>query len=147
MQLKEESLRGQIALGWIMNLVVLAVMLLFMTIESILRDDNFMSLRIDPGQSIKWMAYLIAYYALMPIYIHGVQSLKPRAFRWVAVGLAVVGFLFFLLHHLAHWHAGQRPDFSSHVLDLVFHLIGLWVIFNSVQWARIPAVAGERRES
>jgi len=137
MQLQEESLRSQIALGWAMGLLILATMLQFMTVESILMDNNFRSLRFDPGrEGLKMIVYLIAFYALMPIYVHLVHGLRSRVYRWVAVGLAVLGFLFFLLHHLAHWIYGQRPDFSSHVLDLVLHLIGIWVIVNSIRWAR-----------
>jgi hypothetical protein len=137
MQLQQESLRSQIALGWVMQLIVLTIMLQFMTVESILMDNNFRSLRFDPGrEGLKMIVYLIALYALMPVYVHLVHGMKPRVYKWIAVGLAVLGFLFFLLHHLAHWTYGQRPDFSSHVLDLVLHLIGLWVIVNSVRWAR-----------
>lgn len=139
MQSEEESLRNQIALGWVLELVVVVVMLLFMTIESILMDNNFATLHMDPGESTKWMVYLIAFYALMPIYVHLVHGVKPRIFRWLGVALAALGFVFFLLHHLSHWRIGQRPDFSSHVLDLLLHLIGVWVIWSSVRWARWTA--------
>jgi hypothetical protein len=140
MQLQEESLRSQIALGWGLGLLILAIMLQFMTVDSILMDNNFRSLRFDPGrEGLKMIVYLIAFYALMPIYVHLVHGLRSRVYRWVGVGLAVLGFLFFLLHHLAHWIYGQRPDFASHVLDLVLHLIGLWVIVSSIRWARFPS--------
>jgi len=138
MQSPDESLRNQIALGWTMMLLVLAFVFEFMTIESILMDNNFATLRLDPGESTKWLVYLVALYALMPVYVHLVHGMSTRLFRWGAVALASLGFLFFLLHHLSHWQFGQRPDLSSHVLDLVLHLIGLWVVVNSVRWARIP---------
>ena len=141
MQFKEEGLRNQIALGWTLKLLIVTIMLLFSTIESILMDNNFATLRMDPGQSIKWMVYLIAFYALMPVYVHLIHGLRTRIGRWVAVGLAAVGFIYFLLHHLAHWQIGQRPDLSSHVLDLTFHAIAIWVIVNSVRWARFPRAA------
>lgn len=141
MQHQEESLRNQIALGWTMQLLTVTIMLLFSTIESILMDNNFATLRLDPGQSIKWMVYLIALYALMPIYVHLIHGLRMRIGRWAEVGLAVVGFIYFLLHHLSHWEIGQRPDFSSHVIDLTFHAIAIWVIVNSVRWARFPRAA------
>lgn len=136
MQSQEESLRNQIALGWVMALLVLAFMFVFMIIDSVVMDNNFMSLRVDPGQSTHWLVYLVGVYALMPIYVHLVHGMRSHALRWVAVALAVLGFLFFLLHHLAHWQAGQRPDLSSHAFDLVFHVISLWVVVNSVRWAR-----------
>ena len=138
MQPQEESLRNQIALGWVMELLILAFMFVFMVIDSIVADNSFMSIRMDPGPSTHWLVYLVGVYALMPIYVHLVHGLRPRVFRWLAVALATLGFLFFLLHHLAHWQAGQRPDLSSHAFDLVLHLISLWVIFNSIRWARFP---------
>jgi hypothetical protein len=138
MQSSEEGLRSQIALGWAMMLLVVIIMFLFATIESILMDNNFATLRMDPGDSLKWLVYLIGFYALMPVYVNVVHGLKTRLFRWAAVVVAVLGFLFFLLHHLSHWQIGQRPDLSSHVLDLTLHVISLWVIVNSVKWARFP---------
>jgi hypothetical protein len=141
MPLQEESLRQQIALGWVMELLIVVTMFVCMIIDSAMRDDNFASLRVDPGNSLKWLVFLIGLYALMPVYVNLVHGLRLRLFRWLAVALAVCGFLFFLLHHLAHWQMGQRPDLSSHALDLVLHLISLWVIVNSIRWARFPRPA------
>jgi hypothetical protein len=138
MQSSEESLRNQIALGWVMMLLVVVITFVFMTIASILMDNNFATLRMDPGDSIKWLVYLIGLYALMPVYVHLVHGMRTRVFRWAAVALAALSFVFFLLHHLSHWQIGQRPDLSSHVLDVVLHLISLWVIVSSVKWARFP---------
>jgi hypothetical protein len=138
MQSREESLRHQIALGWVLKLLVEAITLLFMTITSILQDNDFFTLKGDPGQSIHWMVYLIAVSALMPIYVHSVHGLRPRLFRWVAVAVAALSFVFYLLHHLGHWQAGQRPDLSSHVLDLVMEVVSLWIVVQSVRWARAP---------
>lgn len=140
MQSQEESLRHQIALGWVLKLLVEVIMLLFMTIASALQDNEFFALKVDPGQSIRWMVYLIAVSALMPIYVHSVHGLRLRLFRWLAVAVAAVSFVFFLLHHLGHWRAGQRPDLSSHVLDLVMEAVSLWIVVQSVRWARAPRV-------
>jgi hypothetical protein len=142
MQLQEDNLRNQIALGWAMKLVILVTMLVFMTIESILADNNFRWLRFDPGvEGLKLIGWVVALHALMPIYVYLVHGVRSRIARWIAVVLAVLGFLFFFLHHLAHWQYGQRPDLSSHVLDVVMHLIALWVIVCSVKWARYPRAA------
>jgi hypothetical protein len=137
MEPRNESLRSRIALGWVMMLLVQTIMLVIMTVDSILMDDNFKSLRFDPGsRGLKMMVVLFALYALMPVYVYLVPGGRLPALRWIAVGLAALGFLFFLLHHLAHWHYGQRPDLSSHVLDVTIHLISLWVIVSSIRWAR-----------
>ena len=136
MQSKEDRLLNQIALGWVMILLMEVIMLLFGTIDSILMDNNFYSLRMDPGQSLNWMVYLVAAKALMPIYVHSVHEMKWRALRWVAVAMAAATFVFYLLHHLSHWQYGQRPNFSSHVVDLLIEIIALWVIVGSVRWAK-----------
>lgn len=135
---REESLRTQIALGWITNLLILCMMFVFMITDSALANNNFEALQIDPGtDGLRMLVYMIPYYALMPIYVYGVSGLRLRLFRWVAVVTAALAWLFFILHHMSHWVAGQRPDFNSHVLDLTLHLVGIWVLFRSIQWARI----------
>ena len=141
MQSQDESLRNQIALGWVMNGVVLAFVLLFSIIEASMMNNNFRAIRIDPGGSLKWLVYVFAAYPVLPVYIHLVHGRKARLFRWIAVALAALGFLFFLLHHVSHWTLGQRPDLSSHVLDLAIEVISLWVLVNSVKWARLPRPA------
>jgi len=141
----ELSLRTQISFGWITNLLVSSVMLLFMTIESVLADNDFRSLRLDPGmEGVKGsLVYLLAFYALMPVCVNLVAGFRTRVFRWIAVACASVGFVFFLLHHLSHWYFGTRPDFTSHVLDLILHTVGIWVIVNSIKWARLPVAMRE----
>lgn len=139
MQPEEESLRSRIALGWTLLLLLVVIMLEFMTISSILSDDNFKLLRADPGtQGLIMLVYVLGLFALMPVYVHWVHSMRSRIPRWIAVVLAVLSFVYFLLHHLAHWAAGQRPDFTSHVFDLIFHLVMLWVIVLSIRWAKFP---------
>jgi len=138
MQSEEEGLRGQIALGWVMAAVVLAITLGFMIIESSLVDNNFLALRLDPGPSVKWLVLVFALQPLMGIYVHLVHGMRPRIFRWVAFGVAAVDFLFFLLHHLSHWVQGQRPDASSHVLDITLEIVLFWVVVSSLKWARFP---------
>lgn len=145
MQSEEESLRGRIALGWVMQLLVVVIMLQFMIFASVYMDDNFRSLRRDPGVlGLRTLTYIFALYALMPIYVHLVHGLRPRLFRWIAVAVAALAFVYFLLHHLSHVQFGERPDFTSHVFDLVLHGISLWVIFNSIRWARFPSTERNR---
>jgi hypothetical protein len=140
---KEESLCQQIALGWTLELALQAMMLGFMIIDSILMDDNFSSLRHDPGpHGAKVLVFPIALYALMPVYVYLVHGIRPRVFRWLAVAVAVLGFLFYILHHLSHWVHGQRPDLSSNVFDITLHLMGLWVVVNSIRWARYRPANG-----
>lgn len=141
---RDESLRSQIALGWVTNLLLLAMMFIHMIFFSLITeaDQHFRTLYMDPGRrGLAQFGSLIARFAVMPIYVSAVSTLRPRAFRWVAVAAAAYGFLFFLLHHLSHWYAGDRPTFNSHVLDLTMHAVGLWVLIRSVQWARMPPIS------
>jgi hypothetical protein len=144
MAFEEESLRGRIALGWVINLVLVTIALLFVTIESILMDDAFRSLRIDPGlRGLASMTYIMSLYALMPVYVHLVHGLRSRLFRWIAVAMAGLAFVYFLLHHLSHWRIGQRPDFTSNLLDLSLHIVAIWVLVNSIKWAKFPRTGTE----
>ena len=139
MGFEEESLRGRIALGWVINLLLVTIALLFGTIDSILMDDAFRSLRIDPGtRGLVTLTYILSFYALMPVYIHLVHGIRFRLFRWIAVALSIFGFIYFLLHHLSHWRIGQRIGMTSNMFDLALHIVALWVIVNTIKWARFP---------
>ena len=142
MQRLDDTLRDQIALGWVTALCVGCLMFIFMIMEGAIADNHFKMLKFDPGaQGLKVLVYLIPAYALMPVYVCLVHGLRTRAVRWVAVVMATLGLLFFLLHHLSHWYFGSRPDFASHVIDLTLHILGLWVLTNSVRWALMPPSA------
>jgi hypothetical protein len=136
MQHQEESLRTQVALGWVMNGVVLALTFAFMIIESSVMSNDFRSIRIDPGTTVRWLVYIVVLYPLMPIYVFFAHERRLRIFRWVAVAVACFTFVFFLLHHLSHWNLGQRPGLSSHVFDIAIEIISVWVIVQSVRWAK-----------
>jgi steroid 5-alpha reductase family enzyme len=146
MHTEELSLRSQIALGWIAILLVGSMVFNFAIIQSLLTevDKRFRTLRFDPGiEGMKILVFPVAFYALMPVYVFLVNDgrSRVRVFRWLAVSFAAVGFVFNLLHHLQHWYFGQKPDFSAHVPDLAIHVLGLWVLVNSVRWARLPPAA------
>lgn len=137
MHLREESLRSQIAIGWATALIVLAIMLENMILESIFKDNNFKALRYDPGvNGMKMMLFVLGLYALMPMLVSLANNLSTRIVRWLAVAVTALMFLFFAFHHLAHWYYGERPSPSSHVLDVSHHLLMLWVLVNSIRWAR-----------
>jgi hypothetical protein len=140
----EEALRTQIALGWVLALLVLGWMFSVLITQSALADDGFRELHHDPGlRGLPSLIDTIPFYALMPIYVYLVSGFRTRALRWVAVATAGLGFVFWILHHLSHWHRGTRPDATSHVLDITLHLIGLWVLVRSIQWAKLPPPARE----
>lgn len=148
MDTREESLRSQIALGWIADMLVLSFPIFsFQIIRSILTeaDRGFRTLRFDPGLSgMDILVWILGFYALMPVYVSIVTELRPRLFRWVAVAFAILNFGFNILHQFAHYNAGQKPNLSAHVPDITVHLIMLWVIVNSIRWARIPRPAAAR---
>lgn len=137
--MREETLRTQIAIGSITNLLILCMMFAFMITGSALADNGFRALHRDPGiRGLNMLVYMVPYYALMPIYVYWVSGLRLRFLRWVAVANAGLGFVFWILHHLSHWHFGERPDFGSHVMDLTLHAVGLWVLVQSITWAKLP---------
>jgi hypothetical protein len=139
--LREESLRTQIALGWITILAVLCWIFAIMICESAMSNTNFRDLLRDPGvQGISSLVFIGAFYGLMPLYVNLVSGLRPRIFRWIAVAAAGLCLIFWILHHLSHVHAFTRRTFTSNVLDLTLHALALWVLINSIKWANIPAV-------
>lgn len=136
MELEEESLRSQIGLGWGLGGVALAMTIGFMIVDSSLMDNNFRSLRADPGTSIEWLVYVFAVFPLMPVYVNLVHGVRPRLLRWLGVAVAGLELVFFLLHHLSHWQLGERPTVSSHVFDVVLEIVLVWVLVNSIKWAK-----------
>ena len=131
------DLRSQIALGWVLMLVVLTLTTALLIIQSSLDDNNFHALKVDPGRkSLDFLVFVFAIYVLMPIYVHLVNRLRSSAWRWAAVVMAALILVFFLLHHTAHWVHGDRPTISSHVMDILHHAASIWVLVNSIRWAR-----------
>lgn len=127
----------RIALGWITMLMLLMITLLTMIVLSALDDDGFSSLRRDPGRAgLGMMSFVVALYAMMPMLTFTIDRLRATALRWVMVAFAGANFFFLMLHHLSHWYGGDRPTLSSHMIDIAIHVIGLWLIYNSVRWAR-----------
>lgn len=144
MQQQEESLRWQIALGWVANLLVLTIQFVYMISYSLLTeaDRYFRSLHLDPSvPGLKMLILVACVYALMPLIVFLLSGIRLRAVRWLPVAIAAFAFISNLLHHLSHSMFGGRPDFASHVPDLTGHAIGLWVLINSVRWARYRAPA------
>ncbi len=145
--MKEESLRIQIALGAITALLVLCMMLAFMITQSALAGNDFQALQRDPGtRGIRMLVYMVPYYALIPVYVYCFGAFKLRVFRWFMVAVAVLGLVFWLLHHLSHWWFGSRPDFNSHVMDLTLHIVGLWLLVSAIRWAKFPRLPLPLRE-
>lgn len=139
METNAQWLRHKISLGWIAMLLVLTVMLAHMILLGIYAENDFAALKRDPGPGfLKYLMLVYCLYAVMPIYIYSVER---KALRWVGVGVASLFFLFFVLHHLGHWVAGDRPGVLSHALEAALHVLGLWVVVNSVRWARIQSGA------
>lgn len=127
----------RIALGWVTMLMLLLVTLLTMIVFSALDDDGFSSLRKDPGRAgLNMMSFVVAAYAMMPLLTFAIDRMRATALRWAMVAFAGANFFFLVLHHLSHWHGGDRPTLSSHMIDIAIHVVGLWLIYNSVRWAR-----------
>jgi MFS family permease len=144
---RSAALPTKIAFGWSLSLLAQTIVLLMMVVHSVITEvsTNFRSLKGDPGRAgLVMITYMVAFYLLMPLYVFFVDKYKSRALRWIAVGAAVFAFLFQLLHHLSHVYFGQRATFTSNVMDLVIHTVGIWVIVNSIRWVKAVAPAAER---
>jgi hypothetical protein len=137
MEDKNANLRNQIALGWVLMLLVLTLTTALMIIQASFTDDNFHSLKVDPGpRSLSFLVFVFGIYVVMPIYVYIVHPFRIAALRWTAVVFSALILLFFVLHHTSHWVHGDRPNLSSHVMDVLHHIVGLWIFVNSIRWAR-----------
>ena len=133
----QEKLSIQVGLGWVMLLLVLTVSLVMMIVAGIVANDGFSVMRADPGKGgMMLLVYVFGVYAVMPIFVALAQQTRTSAARWAVTVMSVLLFLFFFVHHLSHWTAGERPSFNSHFLEVAHHIIALWVIYSSVCWAR-----------
>jgi hypothetical protein len=136
---KNDTLAWQISIGWVTMLALLAIMVVLSILESIYMKNDFGNLWADPGpKGIKSMVFVVAVYALMPVYVSITEPRGSRGYAYLAVAFAFIALFFFVMHHIAHWYYGQRNDLSSHVLDVTHHIVAIWVIINSLKWARRP---------
>lgn len=141
-QNRETSLPTQVAVGWTLILLVKTFSFSAGILFSILANDSYEILSVDPGiRAARAFLYVFWLLSLMPVFVMLSTRTEARFPRWI--GVALVSALLFLtaLHHGSHWHNGDRPDFNSHVIDLMNYGVGLWVLFNSIRWARAPAAA------
>jgi surface polysaccharide O-acyltransferase-like enzyme len=127
----------KIALGWILLVLMVMLMFVFMIFESVFMEDGLQSIKSDPGvEGLKFLTYLLSIYALMPILVQIVAATGLRFLRWVCVAAAAMSVLFIAMHHLTHLIEGTRPSWSSNLFDLTQHVIGFWILYLSVLWAR-----------
>lgn len=140
---RQDKLSLQIAMGWVMLLLILSVTMVMMIVAGIVADDGFSVIRKDPGKAgMIMIVYLFSVYAVMPIIVSFANGARSSFARWVVVAVTVLLFLFFFLHHVSHWSNGERPAMYTHALEVAHHIIALWVTYLSVRWARTPVAAG-----
>lgn len=127
----------RIALGWLTIMFLMLVMLVTMIVYSAFDNDGFTMLRRDPSRvGLRQLSYLVAGYSLMPMLVYAIDGMRFAFLRWLMVAFASANFFYLALHHLSHWVAGERPTLGSHALDIALDVVSLWLIYNSVRWAR-----------
>lgn len=134
---RDEVLALQIALGWVLLLLIKTIGFSAAILFSIYAENDFRELFLDPGPaSARSLWYVFWLLSVMPIYVMVVSRSKIALARWVSVPIAAAFLVLGILHELSHWQYGDRPDFNSHIIDLMNHGAGLWVLVNSIRWAR-----------
>jgi hypothetical protein len=142
MQSKEDILRIKISMGWLSMLAVVIVMLVCMIYASIFEGNAFKALYRDPSPTgIVSLQALLAVYALMPLFVYVIGGIRLRALRWLPGIFAILMLLYFGLHHAGHTYSGDRPTVVSHLLDVAHHLLAIWVVVNSIRWAKLKPEA------
>ena len=135
----------QIALGWTLYVVTMVFGFSAHILFSIFERNNFAGLFDDPGpRAAGRFLYIFWFLSLMPIYTCLVARTRARGLRWCIVAIAALLLLLTVAHEWGHWQAGERPDFSSHVIDLMHATTLLWVLVNACRWslARAQPVSG-----
>lgn len=142
MQSTEENLRRSIIVGWINLLQLIVVMFLVSLVRSAIAND-FTSFGKDPGNlGLDIMIVIFSIYAVMPVLV---KMFDARAFRWLLVGVSIFFLLLFIAHQITHMVVDKMPLNIYHLLDFSHHLIMVWVIFCTIQWARLAEVAAPVR--
>ena len=137
----------QIAVGWVLLFIGMVFGFSAHILFSIFERNNFATLFDDPGpRAAGRFLYIFWFISLMPIYTFVVAGTTTRAFRWFIVIVAAVLLALSVDHEIGHWRAGERPDFASHVIDLMHHCVLLWLIVVSSRWAlaRSAAIRDDR---
>ena len=134
---RDDFLALQVAMGWILLLLIKTVGFSAAILFSIYAENGFRELFSDPGPtSARSLWYVFWLISAMPIYIMVATRSRQVWLRWISVPIAAAFLLIGILHELSHWQYGDRPDFNSHVIDLMNHGAALWILVNSIRWAR-----------
>ncbi len=130
---RSEQLRSLVAHGWTaMFLVFLAN--LVMDLVRVTIEGSAAPWAAHMGmQGVKFILAIMAVYAAMPVLV---RTFSARWFRYAMVGLTVFMSLFVGAHEASHLVAADKPFGLLHTLDLMHHVLGIWVAVAAVMWAR-----------
>jgi hypothetical protein len=138
MQHSEESLRQQIALGWIACLVVLVLTLQSMTLDGLFTDEGLFGLRFHPGpRGLVFLEVVSTIHVLLAILVFAIKP-EWRIVKWLFVAVAGLMFSMFMMHYLSHWVYGQLRTPRAHLLHVEHHVVMGWTLYKTVTWARVP---------
>ena len=130
---KSEYFRGIVAQGWTaMFLVFLANIV--MDLVRITVQGSTVAWAEHLGMTgVKFILVVMAVYALMPLLV---RTISKSWFRHATVALTIFMSLFVGAHEVTHLTAGDKPFGLLHTLDLLHHVLGLWVVAAAVMWVR-----------
>jgi len=84
-------------------------------------------------QGLKFIHVVMAISVLIPMLI---RTFSAHWFRYAVVGVTALMTLFVGAHEVSHLIAADKPFGVLHALDLVHHVLGIWVIVAAVMWVR-----------
>lgn len=132
-QEKEPAYQQSLALGWMAMAVLMVMTMVAPLVHSAIQTD-FSEYAYHPGPN-----GLDAYCVAISVYV-GMAVLTQRLdfiwLRWLNVALFLSVTLFELLHQVMHFRNGMVHGLMLQVMDIVHHLIGIWMVALAYRWLR-----------
>ena len=132
---RSEHWRSIVAQGWtIMFMVFLANIVMDIVRNTVMNSSTQWANHLGMT-GVKFVTVIMAIYAVMPVLI---RTLSVRWFRYVVVACTALITLFVAAHEVSHLVAADKPFGVLHILDILHHVLGIWVIVATVMWIRQP---------
>lgn len=127
----------QVVIGWVAFLLVTVASLVCAIVFSAYDSNNFAALFDDPGPAeLRGIRYVVFFIVLIPIYVSVFAQTTIRPLRWLPIVLAACVLFWGGMHHLSHVVHGDMPTLGSNMIKFAQHAVMLWILWNSLCWAR-----------
>lgn len=133
MNKNDQWLTDILAQGWVLMFILfVANMVLDMTRCAVQGDCTVWTKHLG-AMGVSMVTVIMAIYAAMPLLI---RTFSHPVFKVAVSAITVFITLFYMAHEATHLRAGDKPFGVFHTLDILHHVIGVWMVAVSVMWVR-----------